>query len=315
MAGSRIAESAACELANADGKIVHDDWMATMQDLLSGTWAEPLATATIVAFACLLAANVGSFLNVVMHRVPRGQSVARGGSRCPRCGSPVRWRDNVPVVGWLVLGGRCRDCRGPISARYPLVEAAAAAVGGVVAAELLAGGRLMPGSRFDSVRTGVDALLMNTDWAFVFTCVMHGALLMVLLAWTLCEVDGVAVAPAWAAAALASLGGLAVVLGGPLVAAGRPALVAGLLGILAAILIGATVRSRWLREALVLTGAVLGWQSLLTAVVLMPVAGLIRWGLMRWLGGRATAGPRCADLFGAVAGLILAWRWLAQLWA
>lgn len=288
--------------------------MTTMQDVLPLAWAEALATATIVACACLLAANFGSFLNVVMHRAPRGQSVACGGSRCPRCGSPVRWRDNVPVVGWLALRGRCRDCRGRISARYPLVEAAAAAVGGIVAAELLAGGRLMPGTRFDSVRTGVDALLMNTDWSFVSVCVLHGALLMCLLAWTLCEYDEVAVARRWVVAALAGLGGLAVVLGGPLVAAGRPALEAGVLGMLAALFVGAVVGSRWLREALVLSGAVLGWQSLLTAVALMPVAGLIRCTLTTWLGGRVAAVPRCADLALAVAGQFLAWRWLARVW-
>jgi len=293
-----------------------------MQDLVSGEWipasaewTEPLVTAAIIAFACLLAANVGSFLNVVMHRAPRGQSVARGGSRCPRCGSRVRWRDNVPVLGWLMLGGRCRDCRGRIAARYPLVEAAAAAIGAVVVAELLAGGRLMPGTRFEWLRTGIDALLMNTDWMFVLLCLTHGALLMTLLAWTLCEIDGVPVARRWHGAALGLLGGLAIGLGGPLVAPGGPALLATLLGMFAGALVGATTGSRWLREALVLAGAVLGWQALLTAVALMPVAGLLRSGVTRLAGWRVAVGPRTADLLVAVAAQILAWRWLDQLWA
>jgi len=65
----------------------------------------------------------GSFLNVVIHRVPRGLSVVRPGSHCPGCGHPVRAWDNVPVFSWLLLRGRCRDCRWPIPARYPLVEA------------------------------------------------------------------------------------------------------------------------------------------------------------------------------------------------
>ncbi len=65
---------------------------------------------------------VGSFLNVVVFRTPRGQSLVQPGSRCPHCGHPIRWYDNVPVVSWLILGGRCRDCQGPISARYPAVE-------------------------------------------------------------------------------------------------------------------------------------------------------------------------------------------------
>lgn len=66
---------------------------------------------------------IGSFLNVVVWRVPRGESVVHPPSACPRCGHAIRSRDNVPVVSWLVLRGRCRDCGNPISARYPLVEA------------------------------------------------------------------------------------------------------------------------------------------------------------------------------------------------
>jgi leader peptidase (prepilin peptidase)/N-methyltransferase len=65
---------------------------------------------------------VGSFLNVVIWRVPRGESVVAPGSHCPSCGRPVRARDNVPVLSWLVLRGRCRDCGARISARYPAVE-------------------------------------------------------------------------------------------------------------------------------------------------------------------------------------------------
>jgi leader peptidase (prepilin peptidase)/N-methyltransferase len=69
---------------------------------------------------------VGSFLNVVIHRVPAGLSVWHPGSSCPRCGHAVRARDNVPVLSWVLLRGRCRDCRSPVSPRYPLVEAATA---------------------------------------------------------------------------------------------------------------------------------------------------------------------------------------------
>lgn len=65
---------------------------------------------------------VGSFLNVVIHRVPLGESVVRPRSRCPGCGNEIAARDNVPVLSWLLLRGRCRHCREPISARYPLVE-------------------------------------------------------------------------------------------------------------------------------------------------------------------------------------------------
>lgn len=67
---------------------------------------------------------VGSFLNVVIYRVPLGMSIVRPGSACPRCGAAIRPSDNIPVVSWLVLRGRCRACGAPISARYPLVELA-----------------------------------------------------------------------------------------------------------------------------------------------------------------------------------------------
>ncbi len=76
----------------------------------------------------VLGAIIGSFLNVVIWRVPRGESIVRPPSACPRCGAAIRARDNVPVLSWLVLRGRCRDCRAPISARYPAVELTVALV-------------------------------------------------------------------------------------------------------------------------------------------------------------------------------------------
>ena len=79
-----------------------------------------MAYLAVVAF--LVGLVVGSFLNVVIYRVPRKESVAWPGSRCPECGHPIRWYDNIPLVGWLVLRGRCRDCGESIPWRYPLVE-------------------------------------------------------------------------------------------------------------------------------------------------------------------------------------------------
>lgn len=76
----------------------------------------------------------GSFLNVVAHRLPRGESLARPRSRCPQCGTQIRPRDNVPVLSWLMLRGRCRDCGTPISRRYPLVELLTAVLCAVVVA-------------------------------------------------------------------------------------------------------------------------------------------------------------------------------------
>ena len=74
------------------------------------------------AFA--LGAIVGSFLNVVIHRYPLEQSIIRPPSHCPHCAAQIKPYDNIPILSWLILLGRCRACRGPISARYPLVELA-----------------------------------------------------------------------------------------------------------------------------------------------------------------------------------------------
>jgi leader peptidase (prepilin peptidase)/N-methyltransferase len=76
-----------------------------------------------ILFAALSGLIVGSFLNVVVYRLPIGESLVAPGSRCPSCGTAIKPYDNVPVLGWLVLRGRCRACRSAISSRYPLVEA------------------------------------------------------------------------------------------------------------------------------------------------------------------------------------------------
>jgi len=83
-----------------------------------------LAIAGLFVVGCIL----GSFLNVVIYRLPRGQSVVRPGSKCPRCGVAIRWYDNVPVLSYLLLRGKCRDCGERINARYPIVELLAGAV-------------------------------------------------------------------------------------------------------------------------------------------------------------------------------------------
>ena len=92
--------------------------------------SEPLLSAIIGA---LFGAVIGSFLNVCIIRLPAEQSVVSPPSRCPRCGKGVEWRDNVPVLSWLLLGGKCRGCREPISIMYPLVELATAFIWALVA--------------------------------------------------------------------------------------------------------------------------------------------------------------------------------------
>jgi len=76
----------------------------------------------VVALVLVLGLLIGSFLNVVIYRVPRGESVVYPGSRCPGCGKEIRPWDNIPVLSWLLLRGRCRNCGERISVRYPLVE-------------------------------------------------------------------------------------------------------------------------------------------------------------------------------------------------
>lgn len=85
-------------------------------------------TTFIAVVSGLFGLAIGSFLNVVAYRVPAGRSVVAPPSACPECGHSIRRYDNIPVVSWLVLRGRCRDCRTRISARYPMVEAATGAL-------------------------------------------------------------------------------------------------------------------------------------------------------------------------------------------
>lgn len=92
--------------------------------------AENLETLDRIFFVLsfVLGAMVGSFLNVCVHRLPRGESIVKPRSRCPNCGAPIHWYDNIPVVSWILLRGKCRACRAPIHWMYPLVELVTAAL-------------------------------------------------------------------------------------------------------------------------------------------------------------------------------------------
>ena len=226
----------------------------------------PWAETAIVAFAFVWGAMLGSFLNVVAHRVPRGASVVRGRSRCPACGAAIRPRDNVPVFGWLLLRGRCRDCRAPIAARYPLVEAGCGLlVAAIAAVDLVAG--------------GIDRVLLHGDWLPLARCGLHAACGLTLVAWGLLASGGsgparrtvlVAVAcVGLAVTALPALQPIGILPGGAAWPAGRPrlaTLAAWLAGssIGVAAEVGLGLRWGWLP----LVGATFGWQVVTVLTIL-----------------------------------------------
>jgi leader peptidase (prepilin peptidase)/N-methyltransferase len=121
---------------------------------------------------------IGSFLNVVVYRVPAGMSVVAPASACPKCGGAIRGFDNVPVLSWLVLRGRCRDCREPISARYPLVELATGLLFVAVALRfwpVASGATTLPGGATDA---GLAARLLLLV-AFLYLMAISVALALI----------------------------------------------------------------------------------------------------------------------------------------
>lgn len=118
-------------------------------------------TTAIVTAAGVLGLLIGSFLNVVIYRVPAGLSLVSPGSACPACAHPVRAYDNVPVLSWLVLRGRCRDCATPIAGRYPLVELATGVLFAVVAARF--GATAYSAALLVVVAAGVALFMIDLD--------------------------------------------------------------------------------------------------------------------------------------------------------
>jgi leader peptidase (prepilin peptidase)/N-methyltransferase len=136
------------------------------------------------AWAYVFGACVGSFLNVVIYRLPAGLSLLHPGSRCPHCKTPIRATDNVPILGWLRLAGRCRACRAAISPRYPAVEFAVGAVFTLLAAlEPLADGINLPPLRGGTLG-GWNGELLAAVYAY------HLTLMCGLMCAALIEYDG-----------------------------------------------------------------------------------------------------------------------------
>lgn len=272
-------------------------------------WIIPLTDFVVIGLLLVIGGNLGSFLNVVVHRLPRGESIVHGGSHCPSCGSAIRWHDNVPVLGWLQLGGRCRDCGAMIAARYPLVEAVGAVViGGVTAVELLSGGRTLPGAAFGVVRSGADNLLLRPDPLLIAVAVLHGWLLFNLLLGAAVETDGRVVPARWSRMALGITLGIVVGWNALLPVgigidqpawmsrgAGRGLAVAAC-GLACGACLGVSSTPAG-RQGLMLVGAILGWQAAACIAVLRPVVGWLRALLASLLPPDAPAGDgTCAGL-------------------
>jgi leader peptidase (prepilin peptidase)/N-methyltransferase len=105
--------------------------MSPSRQVFSSTRYNVLVEPFAIPFAAALGAILGSFLNVLILRLPKEESVVFPGSKCPSCQAPIAWYDNIPVVSWLVLGGKCRNCQAGISIQYPLVEIVVAAIWGL----------------------------------------------------------------------------------------------------------------------------------------------------------------------------------------
>lgn len=114
----------------------------------------------------ILGSCLGSFLNVCIYRIPRRMSLLRPRSRCPRCGSAILARHNVPVLGWLVLRGRCRDCHGGISPRYPAIELAVALLFALPYLAVVASCSADPWERIGTVRLLVVLIMSWTVTSF-----------------------------------------------------------------------------------------------------------------------------------------------------
>ena len=219
---------------------------------------------TLPLLTGVLGLVVGSFLNVVIARVPAGLSVVRPGSRCPHCGHVLAWYENIPVLSWLVLRARCRKCREPISARYPLVE--------LLVGLLFAACAVRFGPSWELVRgllmVGFLVPLAFIDlehWLLPFSLTLPGAAAGLLSAIPL-GMDAVVASVIGAAAGFAFFFGLETLLR---IVLRREALGAG---------------DKWL---MLLVGAFLGWRPLFGVLLLSNVQGALVGGALLLVSGRA----------------------------
>ncbi len=133
---------------------------------------------------------IGSFVNVVAYRMPRGESVIWTSSHCPKCDHSIRAYDNVPVLGWLWLKGKCRDCGQPISPRYAIVEFVMGLAFFVLAyVELFSGGANLPEGPLTEF-TGALHNVWVPQWKLIGVYAYHGAVLSWIMSVVLIAIDG-----------------------------------------------------------------------------------------------------------------------------
>ncbi len=233
----------------------------------------------VAVWVFTVGASVGSFLNVVIYRLPAGLSIAHPPSHCPACKHAIRFYDNIPIVSWLVLRGRCRDCGARFSSRYAWVEVASGAM-------LLALAATGPLGRYGSLAAMLDDAGAIAAWGGV----AHLAVLLASL-WSAAAIAGDGHTPPWKLFATPLAVGLGVAFLWPeLFAMPMLATLVASNGV-------ASVDSVWI-------GAIGG------------VAGALAAGLGAWLVGDTAAGPfgspsrarKFAFALGAVSGLFLGWQ-------
>jgi leader peptidase (prepilin peptidase)/N-methyltransferase len=281
--------------------------------------------AAVAVWLLALGGAVGSFLNVVVYRLPAGLSLAWPGSHCPKCKHPIRWYDNMPVIGWFALGGRCRDCHLPISFRYPLVEALTALL-------YLALGLTELWGRAGNLPT--RPVLVTGGLAFpplgfgelAGILAYHLLLLCVLLAATLIQYDGYTV-PGRLVIPVLAVGIL-----GPMMwpnlrpvpalsslnngmAGFTDGVAGGVAGLLAGIMLGSTAPVRLRGGTVALLGCVgvfLGWQAIVVLAPLGVLGQLLTRGLVAIYRPAEGTPPLVWIALGAL-GWILLWRPLVEL--
>jgi leader peptidase (prepilin peptidase)/N-methyltransferase len=283
------------------------------------------AEAILLVWLFAFGACVGSFLNVVIYRLPAGKSLVFPGSHCPACEHPIRWHDNLPVVSWFVLRGRCRDCGSRISFRYPAVEAITGglflAVGAV---EGISGGANLP---LEPVLSVKGMLLPPLDLGQSALVVLyHLVLLSTLLAAAMIEYDG-HVPPNRLFGPALVVGGLSPlawpylhVVSPELALINRPYAAGMALGDAAAgLLLGGllALAFSWPRGrrglhaawAPACVGLFLGWKPAIVLAVAATVLALLSRGVGKlWPGRRSVPGTLWLGL--SALGWILAWGWI-----